>query len=605
MEKTQRLAVVNNDKCRPSKCGLECMRQCPVVRMGKLCIEVSRTSTKAFISEELCTGCGICTKKCPLNAITIINIPTDLAAQTTHRYGVNGFKLHRLPIPRPGTVLGLVGPNGVGKSTAFNILAGRVVPNLGDAVTPPSWKDVLTHFRGTELQTYLSRVASSEIKAVIKPQFVDCIPRTVKGTVRQVLEEQCELRNVQKVMQELDLEQLQHRDISVLSGGELQRFAIAAVLVRQADLYMFDEPTSYLDIKQRLKAAAMIRGLLDDDCKRHIMVVEHDLAILDYLSDRTCCLYGVPGAYGVVTVPFSVREGINIFMDGFVPTENMRFRETPLHYRPGSAQEEVSSVGDEHHHEYPARVEVLHSNNDRPFTLTILKGSFSESQITVLLGENGTGKTTFMRLLAQTPSPLTFSLKPQKIAPRFQGTVRNLLLQRIRSSFVQPSFVTDVLRPLNIEALLDSSVQTLSGGELQRVAIVLCLGRPADVYLLDEPSAYLDSEQRLVCTKVIRRFIMQSRKSAFVVEHDFMVATSLADRVVLFEGEPGVTTTALAPQDLGAGMNSFLKTLNVTFRRDPVNWRPRINKFDSAKDREQKASGHYFLQGPMSRQSSV
>lgn len=70
---------------------------------------------------------------------------------------------------------------------------------------------------------------------------------------------------------------------------------------------MFDEPSSYLDVKQRLKAAIAIRDLIAAD--KYIIVVEHDLSVLDYLSDFICCLYGVPGAYGVVTMPFGVREG--------------------------------------------------------------------------------------------------------------------------------------------------------------------------------------------------------------------------------------------------------------------------------------------------------
>lgn len=100
-------------------------------KLGKLCIEVDPSSKIAFISEDLCIGCGICPKKCPFEAIQIINLPTNLEKDTTHRYAANAFKLHRLPIPRPGQVLGLVGTNGIGKSTALKILAGKLKPNLG------------------------------------------------------------------------------------------------------------------------------------------------------------------------------------------------------------------------------------------------------------------------------------------------------------------------------------------------------------------------------------------------------------------------------------------------------------------------------------------
>ncbi len=130
-EKLTRIAIVNNDKCKPKRCRQECKKSCPVVRMGKLCIEVTPNDKIAKISEELCIGCGICVKKCPFEAISIINLPSNLSRDTTHRYGQNTFKLHRLPTPRPGEVLGLVGTNGIGKSTALKILAGKLKPNLG------------------------------------------------------------------------------------------------------------------------------------------------------------------------------------------------------------------------------------------------------------------------------------------------------------------------------------------------------------------------------------------------------------------------------------------------------------------------------------------
>lgn len=132
------------------------------------------------------------------------------------------------------------------------------------------------------------------------------------------------------------------------------------------------------------------------------------------------------------------------------------------------------------------------------------------------------------------------------------------------------------------------------GGELQRVALTLALGQPADMYLIDEPSAYLDSEQRIIAAKVIKRFIMHAKKTAFIVEHDFIMATYLADRVVVYEGEPSIAATARTPQSLQSGMNLFLRNLGITFRRDPTNFRPRINKDESLKDREQKMAGTYY-----------
>jgi len=594
-DKLTRIAIVSADKCKPKRCRQECKKSCPVVRMGKLCIEVTSNDKIATISEDLCIGCGICVKKCPFEAVNIINLPSNLEKNTTHRYSQNSFKLHRLPIPRSGEVLGLVGTNGIGKSTALKILAGKLKPNLGVFKSPPDWTEILAFFRGNELQNYFTKILEDDLKAVIKPQYVDQIPKAVKGSVQFLLDKKDDLKKQDNVCEVLDLTHIKDRDVKDLSGGELQRFACAMVCIQAADIFMFDEPSSYLDVKQRLNAALAIRDLLAFN--KYIIVVEHDLSVLDYLSDFVCCLYGVPGAYGVVTVPFSVREGINVFLDGFVPTENLRFREDGLVFKVSeNATEEVKR---QCRYDYPHMKKTMGS-----FKLEVQEGQFSDSQIVVLLGENGTGKTTFIRMLAGKLAPdeesgeipsLNISYKPQKISPKSQGTTRQLLHEKIRDAYIHPQFVTDVMKPLKIDDIIDQEVQNLSGGELQRVAMALCLGKPADVYLVDEPSAYLDSEQRLIAAKVIKRFILHAKKTGFVVEHDFIMATYLADKVIVFEGQPSVDTVANSPQSLLSGMNKFLEQLNITFRRDPNNFRPRINKLNSVKDSEQKLAGNFFF----------
>jgi ATP-binding cassette, sub-family E, member 1 len=541
----------------------------------------------------------MCIKKCPFKAISIINLPTNLSKEISHRYGVNSFKLHRLPVPRSGEVLGLVGTNGIGKSTALNILSGKIQPNLGHFDDPPDWKTIFKHFRGSELQSYFTKLTQNEMKALIKIQYVDDykIKKETQNIVGVKLETLDNAGRKESVIEKLNLENILDRQVKDLSGGELQRYFIAKVYVQKADIYMFDEPSSYLDVKQRLRAARAIRELNAHD--NFIICVEHDLSILDYLSDYVCCLYGTPGVYGVVTMPSSVREGINIFLAGFIPSENMRFRDTELSFKVSEDKkdevEDETAIQKAQIYTYPKMTKTLGS-----FKLQVEEGKFTNSEIVVMLGENGTGKSTLIHILAGILKPddedaklppLVISIKPQKIAPKFQGSVRSLLEIKLGDNWNDPVFNTEVLKPLSIEPIIDNEVQTLSGGEIQRVALTLALGRKCDVFLIDEPSAYLDSEQRLIAAKVIKRWVMSTKKSAFIVEHDFIMASYLADKVIVFDGTPAQETFCSSPEGLVSGMNRFLKMLEITFRRDPANYRPRINKHLSQKDQEQKASG--------------
>jgi len=592
---TTRIAIVNTDKCKPKNCALECKKKCPVNRQEKKCIEVIKESKTATISEVLCIGCGICVKQCPYNAITIIHLPKELENDIpTHRYGPNQFKLFRLPTPRAGQILGLVGQNGIGKSTALKILSGKK-PNLGRYDNSPDWKEILAHFRGSELQNYFTKVVENNLKTLIKPQYVDQIPRIGNGEVEALLLKKYNKDNMNHIVNQLDLQVILKRQIAELSGGELQRFAIAMTCIQESDIYMFDEPSSYLDVKQRIKAVHAIRSLINNK-QIYVIVVEHDLSVLDYLSDFICVLWGQPGVYGVVTMPFSVREGINIFLDGFIPTENLRFRNDALTFKMTDNVDHEDSKRHYTYH-YPLMTKTIGQ-----FKLTVGQGSFTDSEIIVLLAENGCGKSIFLRLLAgviknddNIPLPELFvSYKPQMISPKKNSSVRQLLFDKLGTSWQHPQFQTDVFKPMKIESLLNDDVKTLSGGELQRVAIVLALGKPADVYLIDEPSAYLDAEQRIVTAKVIKRFILHAKKTAFIVEHDFIMASYLADRVIVYDGVPSVTCRASEPQHLMHGMNQFLKQLDVTLRRDPTHFRPRINQYQSQMDIQQKQSGQYF-----------
>mmetsp|Transcript_29498 Transcript_29498/g.64976 ORF Transcript_29498/g.64976 Transcript_29498/m.64976 type:complete len:430 (-) Transcript_29498:204-1493(-) len=429
---------------------------------------------------------------------------------------------------------------------------------------------------------------------------------------------------MQKYANDLELTHLMDRKIEQLSGGELQRLAAACVFCRDANVYMFDEVTSYLDIRQRLTVTRLIRELVEEDSSKYSIVVEHDLAILDSMSDYVQCLYGSPGAYGVVTRRSRVRNGINQFLAGYLPTENLRFRDHELTFRVThsdmmGAEDDGTEivVGTEGFTgkdcvpvwKYPA---MTHSRESEvgasKFTLHIEPGSLKEAECVVLMGENGTGKTTFMEVLAgrheADKGKLSLashgvSYKVQGMDPklrRFRGSVQDLMEKEINSSLSDRQFRLLVLKPLKMDQLQDLPVASLSGGEMQRLAITLCLGKPAQFYLIDEPSAGLDCEQRIIAAKVIKRWVVHHLgKTILLVEHDFVMADALADRVVVYKGTPGVECRAMAPVGVADGFNCFLEILGVTFRRDPDNFRPRINKKGSRSHKEQRVKGEYYI----------
>jgi len=590
-----RVAVLDKDRCKPKRCDRACYRFCPPVRSR---IEAIRfENEKPFVAEALCVGCGICVRKCPFKALSIVNLPDELEEECSHRFGSNTFKLFRLPVPSQGVVLGLLGQNGIGKTTALKILSGEIKPNLGKYEEPPDWPQLIYYFRGSTLQEYFQRLSDSKLRVVHKPQYVDKIPRVVSGKVGELLEKVDDRDKLETLTEQLQLHIIWDRTLDVLSGGELQRVAIAATICREADVYLFDEPSSYLDVKQRLQAARAIRGLKNDG--KTVIITEHDLAILDYLSDQICVFYGIPGVYGIVSHVHGVRVGINIYLQGFIPDENVRFRKDPIlfHEKPPAAGWAAGEI-------------LLKWGNMkksyREFILSVEPGEAKHGEVIGILGPNGIGKTTFVKLLAGIEKPdgeasstrygLAVSYKPQYISAEYKGTVEDLLKNVAKDDFASSWYQSEILQPLNVLSVLDRDVTQLSGGELQRVAIAACLSRGAQLYLLDEPSAYLDVEERLSMARTIRRVVESRNVTAFVVEHDVVAQDFIADRLMIFTGEPGIYGVAKPLTSLREGMNTFLKEIGITFRRDTATKRPRVNKEGSKLDRYQKKiAEHYYV----------
>jgi len=549
---------------------------------------------KALISEALCSGCGICVKKCPFKAISIVNLPDELEKDCSHRFSANSFKLFRLPMPAPGTVLGLLGQNGIGKSTTLKVFSGDIKPNLGKFDDPPEWTEIIQYYRGSSLQDYFQKMSEKKVRVSSKPQYVDKIPKAVTGKAGDLLEKVDERKQLDAIAEELELKKIWDRPLEVLSGGELQRVAVAAALSREADVYLFDEPSSYLDVKQRLVVARAIRALKEQ--QKTIIVAEHDLAIIDYLSDQICVFYGEPGVYGVVSHVHGVRTGINIYLQGYIPDENIMFRKESIVFHEKPPANAGVNVG------APLLSWERMEKTFKGFKLAMEAGEIRSGEIIGILGPNGIGKTTFVKMLAgieetddkRQLSKLTVSYKPQYIAPDYEGTVQDLLMNVAKDNFTSSWYKTEIAQPLRLQVLMDRNVMELSGGELQKVAIAACLSRKADLFLLDEPSAYLDVEERLNMAKTLRRVVEAHGIPAFVVEHDVVTQDFIADRLMVFNGISGEKGFAYPPTTLRQGMNTFLKEMNITFRRDSTTFRPRVNKEGSQMDKFQKDIGEYY-----------
>lgn len=547
---------------------------------------------KPHISESLCIGCGICINKCPHDALIIENLPSELETDMIHRYSMNGFRLFRLPTPSKESVVGILGPNGMGKSTAISALSGRIVPNLGDWLNQEAdWDDVVDSLPKGELRDFFIAVQKGKVRVAVKPQNVDKLPKRISGTVADLLGKVDERGLLEETTRSLGIDHLMERTVQQLSGGELQRMAIAATILRDVDVYFFDEPSSYLDIHERMRIVRIIQDLAQT---KRVIVIEHDLAVLDVLADLIHIVYGKKGAFGIFTPARSTRQAINSYLDGFLPEENVRIRDKPikfLRHRDRSVEIGTPVVS------WGGLEKTLGE-----FHLTSGEGAVHRSEVVGVVGSNGTGKSTMIKILAGeheydagwVTADATISYKPQHIDVDIDGSVQLWLDSELGPRWRSGEFNVNVIKALGIDQLLPKRVKKLSGGERQAVSIAVCLGRDADLYLLDEPSAHLDANARMEAAKAIRRTMEANEKSAFVIDHDVYFIDIVSDSLLVFEGQGGVEGRATGPYRLREGMNRFLAGVDVTFRRDHDSRRPRINKNESRKDREQRNSGDYY-----------
>jgi len=578
--------------CQSKKCGLECIKECPVNINGQECIVLDEKKV-SLISEELCIGCGICVKVCPFDAIDILNLSEELKSEKIHQYGVNSFRLFRIPTVRRGQVVGLVGRNGIGKSTALKILAGQLVPNLGDYEGKATWDRFLKYLSGREMKEHFERIAAGELRVSLKPQAVYKLPEAWKKETELLLKQMDERRKMEEVVETLNLKETLKKKVPDLSGGELQRVAVAAAALKDADLYLFDEPSSYNDVYQRLAVSRLITQIAESG--KSVLVVEHDITFLDYVTNYVQIIYGEPGAYGIVSGLYASRTGINALLDGYLPQENIRFRDHAVSFGQRAAGETVESE------EVVAKYTKLQKSFPS-FKLTVESGSINRGTILGVVGANALGKTTFIKMLAGEERPAKGTVhidakvayKPQYLSSEFDGTVDEFFTSTLGTKYTDPVLQDSLVVPLRMEKLLARRMGELSGGELQKVAIVATMAQETDVYALDEPSAFLDVEDRFVVARAINRMVKARGKASVIIDHDLQVVDIVSDRLLVFSGEQGVSGDATPPLTKKEGMNEFLKEVGLTYRRDINTGRPRVNKPGSKLDREQKERGTYY-----------
>ena len=391
-----------------------------------------------------------------------------------HKYGT-GFRLYQLPTLTKGKVTGLVGPNGIGKSTIMNILSKSLKPNFGDASSSQNWSEIATKIKDNNIRNHFAQDA----KISYKKQVLRILFEKYQGkTINEILLPKKSHPQYEQILDALDIVSIEDRYLKQCSGGELQRFSIANVLLTDAEVVLIDEPCTFLDVKKRIDLAEALQDLKEED--KAFLVVDHDLAILDYMSDMVHLFYGEPSKFGIISRILNVKSGINTYLNGFIASDNTEFRENKIRFRKTVSGRTWANA--RIFAEWPELTKSFDS-----FKLEIGKGVLYENEVLGVVGQNGLGKTTLFKILVGQLIPdgknwdlyerYSISYKPQYITADFKGTVEEFITEFSRKYIHTEQLSQELYQPLGVESIFSTPISKLSGGQLQRTFIAACLNK--------------------------------------------------------------------------------------------------------------------------------
>lgn len=545
----KRLAVIDSALCKPSQCGHECVSVCPVNKLNQECVIIKEDAEEkiASIAAPLCTGCGMCVRKCPFHAISVVNLVAPVEEKLIFSYGENSFKLYGFALPMKG-VIGVLGDNGCGKTTNVKLIEGKIKPQKKYS---------------KEVEAFFSNMPSS----IIKPQEIKSAKLgKVSDLLKKAGPRMNELRKV------FDLDSLAGRKFDQLSGGELQRAYVAFALSKETEVFVLDEPFAFLDYAYRIR---LVEYLRKEFSEKSVLLVDHDLSLLSYACDNAYIIFGEPGVYGIVSQPYATDRAINQFIEGFLDGENVRFREEPLKFKRQTPEKKTDPAT-----VLPAdAVERGSFKVENPEDITLYRG-----EIVGIVGRNGIGKSTLVQHYADM---LDAPIKPQLLE---RGS--DLVLDVLSSD---TPFKQRFVNEMNLKKLEFLSLEQLSGGELQKVEIFRALAEKQGqgmLFVLDEPTNMMDVKGRVALSRLLREKAKEGC-AVLVVDHDLEFVLNTVDRLVVLEGTPAVQGRVAGVFSKEKGISRLLSDFDLTYRRDQDIDRLKLNKAGSVKHRALKESGKF------------